>query len=64
MNYYQKSKNVQTKYLDSFKGTAQYIFIRRVPLKEKYVKCYQAAFLNKNLRRAIMTSSRLLNKFR
>ena len=58
------SKNVQTKDLDSFKATVQYIFDRHTPLKEKHVRCNQAAFLNKNLRRATMTRSRLLNKFR
>ena len=58
------SKNVQTKHLDSFKTTAQYIFDRNAPLKEKYVRCNKATFLNKNVRKAIMTRSRLLNKFR
>ena len=58
------SKNVQTKHLVSFKATAQYIFDRHAPLKEKHVRCNQAAFVNKNLRKASMTRSRLLNKFR
>ena len=31
------SRNVQTKHLDSFKATAQYIFERNAPLKEKHV---------------------------
>ena len=56
------SKNVQ--HLDSFKATAQYIFDRHAPLREKHIRCNQAAFVNKNLRKAIMTRSRLLNKFR
>ena len=56
------SKNVQ--HLDSFKATAQYIFDRHAPLREKHIRCNQAAFVNKNLRKAIITSSRLLNKFR
>ena len=58
------SKNVQTKHLGSFKATAHYIFDTYVPLKEKHVRCNQATFVNKNLKKAIMTSSRLLNKFR
>ena len=58
------SKNVQTKHLDSFKSTAQYIFDRHAPLKEKPVRCNQLAFVNKILKKAIMTRSRLLNKFR
>ena len=58
------SKNVQTKHLDSFKATAQYIFDKHAPLKEKHVRCNQATFANKNLKKVIMTRSRLLNKFR
>ena len=57
------SKNVQTKHVDLFKDTAQYILDRHAPLKENHVRCNQAAFVNKNLRNAIMTRSRLLNKF-
>ena len=57
------SKNVENKDLDSFKATVQCIFNRHAPLREKYVRCNQAAFLNKNLRKAIMTRSRLLNIF-
>ena len=52
------SKNVQTKHLDSFKASAQYIFDKHAPLKENHARCNQAAFLNKNLRNVIMTSSR------
>ena len=40
------------------------MFDRHVPLKEKHVRCNQAAFVNKNRRKTIMTRSRLLNKFR
>ena len=56
-------KNVQTKHLDSFRTTAQYIFGRHALLKEKHVRCNQAAFVNK-LRKTIMTSLRLFYKFR
>ena len=38
------SKNIQTKRLDSFKATAQYIFDRQAPLKENHVRCNQATF--------------------
>ena len=58
------SNNVQTKHLVSFKSTAQYIFDRHARIKEKYIRCNQATFVNKNLRKAIMTRSRLANKFR
>ena len=57
-------KNVRTKHLHSFKATAQYIFDRHAPVKEKRVGCNQAAFINKNLRKVVMARSRLLNKFR
>ena len=60
-NCYQKSS---TKRIDSFNATARYIFDRHAPSKEKRVRCNQSAFLNKNLRKAIMTRSRLLIKFR
>ena len=58
------SKIVQTKHLDSFNAIAQYIFDRHALLKEKHVRCNQAAFVNKNLRKTIMRRSILLNKFR
>ena len=59
-------KNVQTKHLDSFIRllAAQYIFDRHALLKENHVRCNLAVFVNKNLRKAIRTSSRLLNRFR
>ena len=50
------SKNVQIKHLNSFKATAQYIFDRYAPVKEKHVRCNQVTFVNKNLRKAIVTS--------
>ena len=56
------SKTPQTKHLHSFKATARYIFDRHAPLM--YVRCNQVTIVNKNLRNAIMTRSRLLNKFR
>ena len=58
------SKNVQTKHLDSFKATAQDIFDRDAPLKEKHVRCNHATIVTKNLRKAIIARSRVLNKFR
>ena len=57
-------QNVQTKRLDSFKSTVQYISERHARLKGKHISCNQAAFVNKDLKKAIMTRSRLLNKFR
>ena len=43
------SKNVETKHLGSFNATAQYLFERYAPLKEKHVRCNHVAF-TKNLR--------------
>ena len=34
------------------------------PIKEKHVRCNQSAFMNKQLRKPIMTRTRLLNKYR
>ena len=34
------------------------------PLKDKYIRCSQAVFRNKELRKAIMTLTRLHNKLR
>ena len=33
------------------------------PLKEKHVRCNQSLFMNKQCRKAIMTRTRLLNKY-
>ena len=57
-------KKRSNQHLDSFKAAAQYVFNRNALLKEKLVRCNQAAFLNKNVRKAIMTRPRLLIKFR
>ena len=34
------------------------------PIKEKHVRCNQSPFMSKQLRKAIMTRTRLLNKYR
>ena len=34
------------------------------PIKEKHVRCNQPPFISKQLRKAIMTRTRLLNKYR
>ena len=46
------SKNAQNKHLYSLKATAQYILYRHVSLNKKHVRFNQAAFMNKNLRKA------------
>ena len=48
------SKKAQTKHLDLFKDTAQYVFDRHALLKEKHIRCNQASFVNKNVMKAIM----------
>ena len=44
-------------YLNSF-------IIEISPIKEKYVRCNRSPFVNKHLRKAIMTRTCLLNKYR
>ena len=44
-------------YLNSF-------IIEISPIKEKYVRCNRSPFINKHLRKAIMTRTCLLNKYR
>ena len=52
-------KNFQIKHLDLFEATAHYVVDRHESLKEKHVRCNQAAFVNKRLRNAVMARSRL-----
>ena len=40
------------------------ILEKNAPLKETYVRYNQAKFMNKNLRKAIMNRSKLLNRYR
>ena len=50
--------------LDKFRFIASKLLNFHSPLKEKYIRCNQSAFMNKELRKAIMTPTRLLDKLR
>ena len=55
-------QNVQLNELDKFKFIASKFLNSHAPLKEKYIRCNQAAFMNKELRKAIMTRTHLFIK--
>ena len=55
-------QNVQPHEFDKFKFIASKLSNSHAPLKEKYIRCNQAVFMNRELRKAIMTLTRLLNK--
>ena len=46
-----------------FKTIVLRVLNKHAPMKTKYVRHNQAAFMNKELRKAIMTRTKLLNKF-
>ena len=48
----------------TFKSIADKVVNHHVPLKEKHIRGNQGSFMNKNLKKAMMTRSRLLNKYR
>ena len=50
---FEKSKYISSKVLNI-----------HAPIKEKHVRCNQSPFMSKQLRKAIMTRTRLLNKYR
>ena len=47
-----------------FKFIASKLLNSHAPLEEKYIRCNQAAFVNRELRKAIMARTRLPNKLR
>ena len=56
--------NLQSDQFDKFKEIITNILDKHAPIKEKHVRSNQAAFINKDIRKAIMTRSRLLNRYR
>ena len=48
-------QNVQPNEFDKFKFIASKLLNSHAPLKEKYIRCNQAVFMNKQLHKAIMT---------
>ena len=57
-------QNVQPNEFDEFKFIASKLLNSHATLKEKYIRYNQAVFMNKQLRKVIMTRTRLLNKLR
>ena len=49
---------------DNFQNISANIFERHAPIKEKYIRNNQSHFITKDIRKAIMTRTRLKNKFR
>ena len=49
---------------EKFKYIPSKVLITHVPIKEKHFRCNQSPFMNKQLRKVIMTRTRLLNKYK
>ena len=58
------SNNMQSDGLARFTNISKMILEKKVPSKERYVRYNQAKFMNKNLQKAIMNRSSLLNRYR
>ena len=56
------SNNMQSDDLAQFTNISKMILEKKAPLKERYVRYNQVKFMNKNLQKAIMNRSKLLNK--
>ena len=57
-------QNVQPNEFDEFKFIASKLLNSHAPQKEKYIRCNQAVFMNKKLRKVIIKRTWLLNKLR
>ena len=57
------SFNGKTISYENFEEILIRLIDKHAPLKEKYVRANNASFMNKNLSKAFMTRSRLINKF-
>ena len=55
---------MQSDNLVQFTNISNMMLGKKAPLKEKYARHNQAKFMNKNLGKAIMNLSRLLNRYR
>lgn len=58
------NKNILAEQFEMFKGIILKVLDKHAPLKKKYIRSNQAAFMNKDLNKAIMNRTRLLNRFR
>ena len=57
-------KNVRPGEFEKFKYISSKVLNIHDPVKEKHVTCNKSSFMSKQLRKAIMTRTRLLNKYR
>ena len=57
-------KNVLPREFEKFKYISLKVLNIHAPIKEKHVRCNQSPFISKQLRKAITTRTRLLNKYR
>ena len=57
-------KNVLPGEFEKFKYVSSKVLDIHAPIKEKHVRCNQSPFMSKQPRKAIMTRTRLLNKYR
>ena len=57
-------KNVLPGEFEKFKYISSKVLNIHVPIKEKHVRCNQSPFMSKQFRKAIMTRTRLYNKYR
>ena len=57
-------KNVLPGEFEKFKYISPKVLNIHAPIKEKHVRCNRSPFMSKQLRKAIMTRTRLLNKYR
>ena len=57
-------QNIEPNEFDKLKFIASKLLNFYAPLKEKYIRCNQVLFKNKELRKAIMTRTHLLNKLK
>ena len=57
-------KNVLPGKFEKFKSISSKVLNIHAPIKEKHVRCNQSPFISKQLRKAIMNRTRLLNKYK
>ena len=60
ITYFSVGKNIT---YNAFENLVFHILDKIVPMKQKYIKCNQSPFLNKDIHKAIMTRTRLRNRF-
>ena len=56
-------ENVNINQLEKFLNVLKKVFDIHVPIKNRYIRENQRPFMNKTLQKAVMTHSRLRNKF-